>query len=419
MASTIAQAYSNDKDPRDRGIQWRPVYHTSRALTKAEQGYGKIDGESLSVYSGIITNRRYLYGTEFSVVTDHEPLVPLYNNPARPAPVRVERHRSKLRHFTFNLKYEPGYTSPCDYASRHPPTKTHFSKEEKEELGVEDEEEDKEIWVNRVEAAEVEAAEVEAVTLAEIRQALQEDHQLKQLMVEVDKGKMSKDIKSSEYGQVFSELTVTKGLLLKGDQLVIPRSLYGRVLAAAHEGHQGEDRTIRNLRERNWFPGMAEKCRMFVKTCHPGCTASVPGMKPEPMKNRDTPDGPWKVLSADYKGPIGGPRGYYFHVLVDHYSKWPEVCVTDSTKFEKLFPVLDRSFATHGIPEEIVHDNGPPYNSSNWRRYARETGFEIKPCTPEHPQSNGLAEKMMTSIVKLTHAALQKKRTQRRRLPSS
>ena len=46
VASTVAQGYSNDKDPRDRAIQWRPVYHTSRALTKAEQGYGKTDEES-------------------------------------------------------------------------------------------------------------------------------------------------------------------------------------------------------------------------------------------------------------------------------------------------------------------------------------------------------------------------------------
>ena len=72
--------------------------------------------------------------------------------------MRVERHRSKLRHFPFDLQYEPGYTSPCDNASIKPPPKTHFSKEEKEELGVDDEEEDKEIRVNRVE----EVAEVEA-----------------------------------------------------------------------------------------------------------------------------------------------------------------------------------------------------------------------------------------------------------------
>ena len=77
-------------------------------------------------------------------------------------------------------------------------------------------------------------------------------------------------------------------------------------------------------------------------------------------------------------------------MLVDQYSKWPEVCVIDSTRFQKL-PVLDRTFATHGIPEEVVHDGGPPYNSEEWRRYARETGFRIRPCKPEHPQSNGLS----------------------------
>ena len=41
--------------------QWRMVYHTSRALTKAEQNYGKIEGESLAVFSGTKTNSRYLY----------------------------------------------------------------------------------------------------------------------------------------------------------------------------------------------------------------------------------------------------------------------------------------------------------------------------------------------------------------------
>ena len=58
LASTIAQGYTNDEDPRDGNIQWRPMNHTSHALTKAERAYGKMDGESMGVYSGIITNRR-------------------------------------------------------------------------------------------------------------------------------------------------------------------------------------------------------------------------------------------------------------------------------------------------------------------------------------------------------------------------
>ena len=79
---------------------------------------------------------------------DNKPLVLLYNKPNRLAPARVDRHRSKLMAFNFTVKYEPGLTSPCDYASRHtPPIKT-YSKEEKERYGIEEEEEDGEIWIN-------------------------------------------------------------------------------------------------------------------------------------------------------------------------------------------------------------------------------------------------------------------------------
>ena len=80
--------------------------------------------------------------------------------------------------------------------------------------------------------------------------------------------------------------------------------------------------------------------------------------------------------------------------------------VSKSTKFEKLFPGMDSSFACHGIPEEIIHDGGPPYNGSEWRKYAAACGFKSSLCTPEHPQSNSLAEKFMSSLVKLTHASI-------------
>ena len=48
-------------------------------MTLTEQGYSKVEGESLSVLTGVRTNKRYLYGTQFEVVVDHQPLVSLYN----------------------------------------------------------------------------------------------------------------------------------------------------------------------------------------------------------------------------------------------------------------------------------------------------------------------------------------------------
>ena len=76
------------------------------------------------------------------------PWSPLYNNPTRPAPVLVERHRSKLRSFRFKLIHQPCRTNPADYGFKHPPPPRTYTMQEKQELGVE--EEDAQIQVGRV-----------------------------------------------------------------------------------------------------------------------------------------------------------------------------------------------------------------------------------------------------------------------------
>ena len=68
--------------------------------------------------------------------------------------------------------------------------------------------------------------------------------------------------------------------------------------------------------------------------------------------------------------------------------------------------MLDRSFGVHGVPESITHDNGPPYDSRAWRKYAKECGFKSKPCSPEHPEGNGIAERFMSVLVKIVHSSL-------------
>ena len=122
------------------------------------------------------------------------------------------------------------------------------------------------------------------------------------------------------------------------------------------------------------------------------------------MQLRDTPDRPWQHCSADYKGPVAGK--YYFHVLIDNYSRWPEVAMVTSTQFDKLQGRLEDSFNVHGIPESITHDNGPCYNSADWKKFARKWGFQGRACTPEHPQANGIAERFMGVLVKVVHAAV-------------
>ena len=79
------------------------------------------------------------------------------------------------------------------------------------------------------------------------------------------------------------------------------------------------------------------------------------------MVVRETPEEVWQHLAADFKGPIiGNGKSYYFHVVIDLLSRWPEVAVVTSTAFDKLQPSLDKLWSSHGRPDSITHDNDPP-----------------------------------------------------------
>ena len=44
-----------------------------------------------------------------------------------------------------------------------------------------------------------------------------------------------------------------------------------------------------------------------------------------PIRNRPLPEGPWKDVEVNYKGPIGGSGGFYYHVVMDMFIWYPEV----------------------------------------------------------------------------------------------
>ena len=192
VASTVAQRYDM---PGKQEPEYRPVAYSSRSLKAAEMNYSKVEGESLAVLSGCMMNRQYLYGTKFEVVVDHKPLVPLYNSPNRPAPVRVDRHKSKLRAFSFKVVYEAGDTTPADYGSRHPPPNKEHTKLQRQELGIEDEEEDCEVSINRL----IEDNMPDAITTAMLRQAVEEDEVLAKVKKDVENCKKSSDTKKTQY----------------------------------------------------------------------------------------------------------------------------------------------------------------------------------------------------------------------------
>ena len=251
----------------------------------------------------------------------------------------------------------------------------------------------------------------DAITWEEVERVTSQDSTLQAVMEDIKKGTLRKEARVDKYRECFTELSTAAKMVLRGEKLVLPKALVPEVLEAAHEGHPGMESMVRQLRQLYWWPGMTEDIREYVATCNIGCAAASPKNSPPPMVTRETPEEVWQHLAADFKGPIiGNGKSYYFHVVIDMFSRWPEVAVVSSTAFDKLQPSLERIWALHGKPDTITHDNGPPYDSREWRKYAKQVGFISKPCSPEHPEGNGIAERFMGVIVKLVHAAMAEKK---------
>ena len=204
-------------------------------------------------------------------------------------------------------------------------------------------------------------------------------------------------------------------MVVRGEQLVIPKELWTHVIQVAHEGHMGQDKTLALLRQTAWFPGMGPMVKEFVETCRP-CMAATTRRGTEPLKPTELPAGPWMELHADFKGPIGG--SWYFHVLIDQYTKFPVVNIVKSTGWETLRPVLEDALATHGIPDIITTDGGPPYNGEEFRKFAQNLGFTHRLTTPESAQANGFAEIFVKTLVKLIHTAVANKKDPKRAVQS-
>ena len=87
---------------------WRPVAYASRALTNTEVRYAQIEKESLAATWACERFSDYLIGKDFSLETDHKPLVTLLGSKnLDELPARVQRFWMRLMRFTYSIMYVP------------------------------------------------------------------------------------------------------------------------------------------------------------------------------------------------------------------------------------------------------------------------------------------------------------------------
>ena len=195
--------------------------------------------------------------------------------------------------------------------------------------------------------------------------------------------------------------------MLCASRVVIPPPGRERVLEELHEGHPGISRMKSIARSFVWWPGLDKALDQKVKTCV-ACQSSRNLPPAVPIQPWEWPERPWSRLHVDYAGPLSS---YMFLVVVDAHSKWMDIKMVKNATSSATITALRSMFATHGIPELLVSDNGAVFTSTEFKEFVQQNGIRHTTSAPYHPATNGLAERAVqtfkTSIKKMTSGSLE------------
>ncbi|XP_039524968.1 uncharacterized protein K02A2.6-like [Pimephales promelas] len=358
----------------------RPIGFMSRTLNQAERNYSQLDKEGLAIMFGLQRFHKYLYGRKFTIVTDHKPLLSLFNElkavPQMSSP-RIQRWAVTLRAYEYNIIYKPGKDHGNADALSRLPLSTEPDMEQEERVLM------------------LENADITLITAEQVRGWTQKDPILSRVREMVQHG--GHELIGTEFDPFTSrkdELSVQDGCVLWGPRVIIPSVGRSEVLKQLHQCHPGVCRMKAMARSYVWWSKLDQDVERLVKTCHL-CQEhrNVPAVAP--LHPWNWPEKPWQRLHVDYAGPF---MGKMFLVLIDAHSKWMDVYPVNSATSAATIECLRKSFSNQGLPELIVSDNATCFVSAEVKEFLNKNGVQHVTSAPYHASSNGLVERAVQII---------------------
>lgn len=338
---------------------WEPLGFFSRKLSSGEQRYCTYDRELLAIFASIQFFQHMLECRNFTIKTDHKPLIYAFKQKHDKAPERRHRQLDYISQYSTDIVYLKGDDNiVADALSR----------------------------VSTITMPTILSPE-------NIRDEQQKDVHLQELLKNPTSLHLQK-LQAEPGIHIYSDISL--GIV----RPYIPKSLRRTAFETIHNtSHPSGRTTSRLLRQKFTWPGIRKDVLQWSRDCIACQRAKVHRHNKLQPDHITVPDTRFNHLHIDI---IFLPmvQGYqYCLTMIDRFSRWPvAVPIKDMTADTVATTLFNHWIAHYGSPVTITSDQGSQFESALFNALTNLVGTKKTRTTPYHPQSNGIVERMHRTL---------------------
>ncbi|MBW0561674.1 hypothetical protein O181_101389 [Austropuccinia psidii MF-1] len=169
-------------------------------------------------------------------------------------------------------------------------------------------------------------------------------------------------------------------------------------------GHMSEDRTKERAASTSWWPKWGQELSEYINTCEICQKANRKhGKKYGLLQNIEEPKHPWETINMYWVTglvPAGKENYNACLIIVDRFRNSMRclTCHKEDTAMDTALLFWNNIISTCGVPKIIISDRDPKFTSEFWTNLYDILGTNIAISTAYHPQTDGLAERMIQTI---------------------
>jgi RNase H-like domain found in reverse transcriptase/Reverse transcriptase (RNA-dependent DNA polymerase)/Integrase zinc binding domain/Integrase core domain len=345
---------------------WQPLSFFSKKLSPTETRYSTFDRELLAAFLAVKHFRFFLEGRQFTLFTDHKPLVAAISKQNTPFSSRQQRHLSFLSEFTTTFVHLPGHQNlVADTLSR--PTIAQIS-------------------VSPTAPPSLFSLPLSYAEMAKEQQTDPSIHSLKH----------SSSLKITSI-PLLNNLSLLADTSTNTIRPLVPKSFQKQIFLHLHSlGHPGIKATRRLISSRFVWAHMATDINQWTRECLSCQKAKIHTHISPPPQTIPIPERRFSHVHVDIVGPLPSSQGHsHILTMIDRTTRWLEATPLPSISSKSCAEAFINSWISRfGIPHTITSDRGSQFTSSLWQSLSSLLNISHIHTTAFHPQSNGIIERV-------------------------